>query len=76
MGDIPSGFPSLFAPSLTYLTFDVVSGALAISVIILIQGAGVSQSVPNYDGSPRRMSRDFIAQVPLIWLRVCCAACL
>ena len=62
MGDIPSGFPSFFVPSFTYLTFDVVSGALAISVIILIQGAGVSQSVPNHDGSPRRMSRDFIAQ--------------
>jgi SulP family sulfate permease len=62
MGDIPSGLPSLFVPSLNYLTFDAVSGALAISVIILIQGAGVSQSVPNHDGSPRRMSRDFIAQ--------------
>jgi sulfate permease, SulP family len=62
VGEIPSGFPSLFAPSLSYLTFDVVSGALAISVVILVQGAGVSQSVPNPDGSPRRMSRDFIAQ--------------
>jgi SulP family sulfate permease len=31
-------------------------------VIILVQGAGVSQSVPNPDGSRRSMSRDFVAQ--------------
>jgi SulP family sulfate permease len=31
-------------------------------VVILVQGAGVSQSVPNPDGSRRSTSRDFIAQ--------------
>jgi SulP family sulfate permease len=40
----------------------VITGALAVSVIILVQGAGVSQSVPNPDGSRRRPSRDFMAQ--------------
>lgn len=30
--------------------------------MILVQGAGVSQSVPNPDGSRRSTSRDFIAQ--------------
>ena len=40
----------------------MVTGALAVAAIILVQGAGVSQSVPNPDGSRRSMSRDFIAQ--------------
>jgi sulfate permease, SulP family len=35
---------------------------LAVSVVILVQGAGVSQSVPNPDESRRSASRDFIAQ--------------
>ncbi len=37
-------------------------GAFAVAIIILVHGAGVSQSVPNPDGSPRSMSRDFIGQ--------------
>src|SRR6185436_10482313 len=44
------------------LTPGVVTGALAIAAIVLVQGAGVSQSVPNPDGSRRSMSRDFIGQ--------------
>jgi SulP family sulfate permease len=41
---------------------ELFTGAFAIAVIVLIQGAGVSQSVPNGDGSRRSISRDFIAQ--------------
>src|SRR6185436_8761009 len=44
------------------LTPGVVTGALAIAAIVLVQGAGVSQSVPHPDGSRRSMSRDFIGQ--------------
>lgn len=62
VGDIPRGLPSLFIPSLSYVNLDVATGALAIAVIVLVQGAGVSQSVPNPDGSPRNSSRDFFAQ--------------
>lgn len=62
VGEIPRGLPSIFVPSLSDFSFDVVSGALAVAIIILVQGAGVSQSVPNPDGSPRSASRDFIAQ--------------
>jgi SulP family sulfate permease len=40
----------------------VITGALAVAIVILVQGAGVSQSVPNPDGSRRSTSRDFIAQ--------------
>lgn len=62
VGEIPSGIPMPHLPSFSALSFDVVTGALAVSVIILVQGAGVSQSVPNPDGSRRSTSRDFIAQ--------------
>src|SRR6185503_4617310 len=49
-------------PSLSAMTLDVLTGALAVALIVLVQGAGVSQSVPNPDGSRRGTSRDFIAQ--------------
>jgi sulfate permease, SulP family len=62
VGTIPSGIPMPHLPSLSGMSADVVTGALAVAVIILVQGAGVSQSVPNPDGSRRSMSRDFIAQ--------------
>jgi sulfate permease, SulP family len=62
VGNIPSGVPMPHLPSFSDISFDVLTGALAVAVIVLVQGAGVSQSVPNPDGSRRRMSRDFIAQ--------------
>ena len=62
VGDIPGGIPMPHLPSFSGISFDVLTGALAVAVIILVQGAGVSQSVPNPDGSRRSVSRDFIAQ--------------
>lgn len=62
VGEIPRGIPTPVLPSLSDLSLDVLTGALAVAVIILVQGAGVSQSVPNADGSRRSTSRDFIAQ--------------
>jgi SulP family sulfate permease len=62
VGEIPPGIPLPFLPSLSSLDFDVITGALAVALVILVQGAGVSQSVPNPDGSRRSTSRDFIAQ--------------
>lgn len=38
------------------------SGALSLAAITLIQAAGVSQSVPNPDGSRSSTSKDFISQ--------------
>jgi SulP family sulfate permease len=61
-GTIPRGLPAPFVPSPADLSPNLIAGALAVAVIILVQGAGVSQSVPNPDGSPRSMSRDFIGQ--------------
>jgi SulP family sulfate permease len=62
VGEIPRGLPTPFVPSLSGLSLDVITGALAVAVIILVQGAGVSQSVPNPDGSRSSVSRDFIGQ--------------
>ncbi|HKY42564.1 MAG TPA: SulP family inorganic anion transporter [Pyrinomonadaceae bacterium] len=62
VGDIPSGIPMPHLPSFSALSFEVLTGALAVAVVTLVQGAGVSQSVPNPDGSRRSMSRDFVAQ--------------
>lgn len=61
-GEIAPGFPAISWPSLNDLSPDVVVGALAVSLITIVQGAGVSQSVPNPDGAPRRTSRDILAQ--------------
>jgi SulP family sulfate permease len=62
VGGIPSGMPLPSLPSLEGLSVDVMTGALAVSAVILVQGAGVSQSVPNPDGSRRSVSGDFIGQ--------------
>ena len=61
IGEIPRSLPVPALPDVTAL-FDVLTGALAVAVVTLVQGAGVSQSVPNPDGSRSRTSRDFIAQ--------------
>jgi sulfate permease, SulP family len=62
VGEIPGGIPTPHIPSISAISFDVITGALAVALIILVQGAGVSQSVPNPDESRRSASRDFIAQ--------------
>jgi SulP family sulfate permease len=62
VGDIPSGIPMPHLPSLSGVSVNVITGALAVALIILVQGAGVSQSIPNPDNSRRRLSRDFFAQ--------------
>lgn len=62
VGDIPSGVPTPFLPVLSDISLDVLTGALSVAVVVLVQGAGVSQSVPNPDGSRSNASRDFLAQ--------------
>jgi SulP family sulfate permease len=62
IGEIPRGIPGLAIPRLSDLSPELVSNAFALSLVILVQGVGVSQSVPNPDGSARKASRDFVAQ--------------
>ena len=60
--DFCLGPPAPSIPRFSMLSVDVITGAVAIAVIALVQGAGVSQSVRNADGSRSNASRDFFAQ--------------
>ncbi|GGK89262.1 SulP family inorganic anion transporter [Rufibacter glacialis] len=62
LGDISGSTPGFAVPSFSEISFEVITGAVAVALVILIQGAGVSQSVPNRDGAGTSTSRDFIAQ--------------
>jgi len=62
VGDIPKGMPPIRLPDFTLLQPALFGGALSLALITLIQAAGVSQSVPNPDGSRANTSRDFISQ--------------
>lgn len=62
VGAIPGGFPVPRIPDLAALTPSLLGGAAAVSVIVLVQGAGVAQAIPNRDGSPTDANRDFAAQ--------------
>ena len=60
VGTFPSGIPWPEIPEFTHL-LEVTTGAIAVALILLVQGAGVSQSVSNLDGEPTDNSRDFVA---------------
>ena len=62
VGDIPTGVPLPQLPALGDLSFSLVTGALAVAAIVLVQGSGVAESSPNLDGSRSDPNRDFIAQ--------------
>lgn len=61
-GPIPRGVPLPHLPDLGLLSFDLVAGAFAVAAIVLVQGAGVSDSAPNPDGTRSDTNRDFLAQ--------------
>lgn len=61
-GDIPRQVPLPAFPDLGLLSLDVVVGAAAVAVIVLVQGAGVSEAAPNPDGTPSKINQDFVAQ--------------
>lgn len=59
--DIPRSLPNMMLPDLTLIPRLIVP-AIAIGVIGLVQGAGVSQTFPNPDGKFSDVSRDFFGQ--------------
>ncbi|MFC4125317.1 SulP family inorganic anion transporter [Nocardia rhizosphaerae] len=61
-GEIPRGFPVPQMPELSLLSPSLIAGALAVTVIVLVQGAGVAESSPNPDGFRAKTDRDFRAQ--------------
>jgi len=63
VGAIPTGIPLPALPPLHMLfSADVLTGAIVVAVIVLVQGAGVSEAAPNPDGSPPDIDADFRAQ--------------
>ncbi|HEY5980657.1 MAG TPA: SulP family inorganic anion transporter, partial [Microlunatus sp.] len=62
VGEIPRGLPLPALPQLSELSSDVILGACAVAALVLIQGAGVSESAPNLDGTRSEPNRDFLAQ--------------
>jgi len=61
IADVPRSLPSLVLPD-PALIIPLIVPALAISIIGLVQGAGVSQTFPNPDGKFSDISRDFFGQ--------------
>ena len=61
-GDIPRGIPVPHLPDLGLFSVSLVTGALAVAAIVLVQGAGVAEAAPNSDGAPSDINRDIIAQ--------------
>jgi SulP family sulfate permease len=62
LGDIPRGIPTPHLPELGALSATVVTAALSVAVIVLVQGAGVAESAPNPDGTRADANGDFRAQ--------------
>ncbi|MFF2393342.1 SulP family inorganic anion transporter [Nocardia sp. NPDC058114] len=61
-GEIPTGIPMPHLPDSSTLSLSLVTGALAVTLIVLVQGAGVAESAPNPGGTRSSVDRDFTAQ--------------
>jgi SulP family sulfate permease len=62
-GKIPSGIPTPHVPQLSLLSsLDLIAGAAAVAIIVLVQGTGVAEAAPNPGGAASDPNRDFIAQ--------------
>lgn len=61
VADVPSALPRLIVPDLSLIR-SLIIPAIAIGIIGLVQGAGVSQTFPNPDGKFSDVSRDFLGQ--------------
>jgi sulfate permease, SulP family len=59
---IPRGIPIPMLPHPDLLTTELLLSAFSLALVIAVQGAGVSQSVKNPDGSRVNPSRDMVAQ--------------
>jgi SulP family sulfate permease len=62
VGDIPAGIPLPQLPDLSTLSPTLLTGALSVAAIVLVQGAGVAEAAPNPDGSRSSTNQDFTAQ--------------
>jgi SulP family sulfate permease len=61
-GDIPGGIPIPHLPEVRLLSLGLVTGALAVAAIVLVQGAGVAEAAPNPGDAQPNPNQDIIAQ--------------
>jgi sulfate permease, SulP family len=61
IAEVPRALPKPVLPDLTLISTLIIP-AIAIGIIGLVQGAGVSQTFPNPDGKYSDISRDFFGQ--------------
>jgi SulP family sulfate permease len=61
IADVPASLPNLVLPDLAQVV-PLIVPAIAIGIIGLVQGAGISQTFPNPDGKFSDISRDFLGQ--------------
>jgi SulP family sulfate permease len=61
-GPIEVGLPPIVLPDPTLLSPTLVFSALALTVVVLVQAAGVGVAYPNADGPRNDVKRDFFAQ--------------
>jgi SulP family sulfate permease len=61
-GAIPGGIPLPHLPEFKFLSLSLVTGALAIAAIVLVQGAGVAEAAPNPGDAQPNPNQDIIAQ--------------
>ena len=59
--DIPAGFPKPAIPTLIF-NLDLITVGIAVAIIGLVQGAGVSMGYTNPDGKYPDISKDFVGQ--------------
>jgi SulP family sulfate permease len=62
VGEITRSVPTPAVPSLLELGPAVITGALAVAIVVLVQGVGVSRNAPNPDDAPASARRDIVAQ--------------
>jgi SulP family sulfate permease len=60
--ELSGGVPLPVLPSLSDFAPGVITGALSVAIVALVQGVGVSQSVPNPDDTPTSVRHDILAQ--------------
>jgi SulP family sulfate permease len=61
-GGIPRGIPLPHVPDFRLFSFSLVTGAVAVAAIILVQGAGVAEAAPNPGEAQPDPDQDIIAQ--------------
>ncbi len=61
-GAIAVGLPPLVLPDVGLVSPTLVAAAAALTIVVLVQAAGVGAAYPNTDGTGNDVTRDFYAQ--------------